>query len=220
MSYVSSFSPQNETQLANLKLGEAPLVRDAQHGRAEAFEMVCQALRPRLLWTALRITRNREDAEDAVQDALMRAYRHIEDFQGNSAFSTWLTSIVMNSALMINRSNRKAHQMSTEDLSQPGEPRFALQVPDPSPNPEQTFVQRERSRILHGAIRKLRPHVRAVVEVAQFHDLPIKEIAKALDISVAATKGRLLHARAKLRKSSALRAIARPSGDPRVPRRR
>jgi RNA polymerase sigma factor (sigma-70 family) len=210
MPSVSSFTPQNENQHANLKLGETPLLRDAQHGGAEAFDKVCQALRPRLLGIARRITRNREDAEDAVQDALMRAYLHIEDFQGNSAFSTWLTRIVMNSALMINRRNRTAHQVSTEDLSPPGEPRLDFQIPDGSLNPEQTFVQRERSRILHRAIRKLRPRMRAVVEVAQFHDLAIKEIAKALNISVAATKGRLLHARARLRRSLALRAIAWP----------
>jgi RNA polymerase sigma-70 factor, ECF subfamily len=214
MSYVNSFAPQNENQLAKLELCEAPLLQDVQHGRAEAFEKVCQALRPRLLNIALRITRNREDAEDAVQDSLMRAYLHIEEFQGNSAFSTWLTRIVMNSALMINRKNRNARHVSTEDLSRPGEPGLYFQIPDRSPNPEQTFVQRERTRILHGAIRKLRPRMRAVVEVAQFQDLPIKETAKVLDISVAAVKGRFFHARAALRKSMALRAIARTRTEP------
>lgn len=214
MSYTNSFAPQNKNQLANEKLCEAPL-RDALHGKAEAFEEICQALRSRLLRIALRITRNREDAEDAVQDALMRAYLHIEDFQGNSAFSTWLTRILMNSALMINRKNRNTRQVTTEALNLPGEPGLHFQIPDRSPNPEQSFVQRERARILQGAIRKLRPRMRAVVEVAQFRDLPITEIAKALDISVAATKGRLHHARARLRKSLALRAIARPRTEPR-----
>lgn len=206
---INSFAPQNETQLANLDLFEARLRRDAKRGKAEAFEKVCQALRPRLLKIAQRITRNREDAEDAVQDALMRAYLHIEEFQGNSAFSTWLTRILMNSALMINRKNRKARQVSTEDLNLPGDAGWHFQIPDRSPNPEQTFVQRELTRVLHGAIRKLRPRVRAVVEVAHFHDLPIKETAKVLDISVAAAKGRFFHARAQLRKSLALRAIGR-----------
>jgi RNA polymerase sigma-70 factor (ECF subfamily) len=200
---IASFAPQNENQSANLKLCEARLLRDTKHGKAEAFEEVCQALRPRLLRIAIRITRNREDAEDAVQNALMRAYLHMKDFQGNSAFSTWLTRILMNSALMINRKNRNARQVSTEDLNLPGEP-LHFQIPDRSANPEQIVVQRERTKILKGAICKLRPRMRAVVEVAHFRDLPIKEIAKALDISVAATKGRLFHARAKLRKSSAL----------------
>ena len=207
MSCINSFAPQNEIQPANLRPCEA-LLRDAKRGKAEAFENVCQAFRPRLLKIALRITRNREDAEDAVQDSLMRAYLHIEEFQGNSAFSTWLTRILMNSALMIVRKNRNVRQVSTEDFDRPDDPGLHFQIPDGSPNPEQTFIQRERTSVLHGAIRKLRPCLRAAIEGEQLHDLPIKEIAKVLDISIAATKGRLFHARARLRKSLALRAIA------------
>jgi len=208
MSCITSLAPQNEKELANLRLCEARLLRDAKCGKAEAFEKVCQTLRPRLLKIAIRITRNREDAEDAVQDSLMRAYLHIEEFRGSSAFSTWLTRILMNSALMINRKNRNAGQLSTEYLKRPDDPGFHFQIPDHSLNPEETFLQRERTRILRAAIRKLRPRTRVVVEVARFHDLPIKETAKVLDISVAATKGRLFHAQTQLRKSFAVRAIA------------
>jgi RNA polymerase sigma-70 factor (ECF subfamily) len=213
---LNSFAPKNENQLADRKLREARHLRDAKRRNTEAFEKACQALRPRLLRIAIRITRNREDAEDAVQDALMRAYLHIEEFQGKSAFSTWLTRIVMNSALMINRRTRHARQVSIEDLNRPGDAGSHFHIPDRSPNPEQTFVQRERTRILHRAIRKLRPRIRAVVEVAQFHDLPVKETANVLDISVSAAKGRFFHARAQLRKSLALRAIARTRTEPRL----
>jgi RNA polymerase sigma factor (sigma-70 family) len=208
MSHINSFAPHNTNRLASLKLSKAPLLQGAQHGKAEVFEKVCQALRPRLLRIALRITRNREDAEDAVQNAFMSAYLHIEDFQGNSAFSTWVTRIVMNSALMINRRNHNSRQVSTEELRRPGEPGLQFQIPDRSPNPEQILAQHERSKILHGEIRKLRSRMRSVVEVAQVHDLPINETAKVLDISVAAAKGRFYHARMQLRKSVALRAIA------------
>jgi RNA polymerase sigma-70 factor (ECF subfamily) len=211
---TNSLALETERQFANLKVAEARVLRDSKRGKAEAFQTACETLRPRLLKTALRITRNREDAEDAVQDSLLRAYMHIDDFQGNSAFSTWLTRILMNSALMINRKNRNARQVSTEELNRPGEPGLQFQIPDHSPNPEQTFVQRERTRILLGAIRKLRPRIRAVVEVAQLHDLPVKETAKVLDISVAAAKGRFFHARSALRKSLALRAIARTRTEP------
>src|SRR6516165_8980324 len=214
MSCITSLAPQNEKELANLRLCEARLLRDAKCGKAEAFEKVCQTLRPRLLKIAIRITRNREDAEDAVQDSLMRAYLHIEDFQGNSAFATWLTRIVINSALMINRKNRTARQVSAGDLNWPGEPSLDFQIPARSPNPEQIYMQVERTRILCGAIRKLRPRVRAVVEMAQFRDFPVKETAKVLDISVAAAKGRLFHARATLRKSLALRAICADQTEP------
>ena len=210
MSCINSFARMNEDQPRYLNISEVRLLRDTKCGKAESFEDDCEALRPRLLRIALRITRNREDAEDAVQDALMKAYVHMDNFQGNSAFSTWLTRIVMNSALMINRKNQSRRQVPTEILNAAGDAELHLQIPDPSPNPEQTFVERERTRVLQGAIRKLRPRMRAVVEVTQVHDLPMKETAKMLDISVAAAKSRLLHARAALRKSAALRAITRP----------
>jgi len=195
---TNSFVPQNGNQVANLKRSEARQLRNAKRGNAIVFETACEALRPRLLKIAQRITRNREDAEDAVQDSLMRAYLHIEDFQGNSAFATWLTRIVINSALMINRKNRTARQVSAGDLNWPGEPSLDFQIPARSPNPEQIYMQVERTRILCGAIRKLRPRVRAVVEMAQFRDFPVKETAKVLDISVAAAKGRLFHSRATI----------------------
>lgn len=195
-------------------LSEARLLRDARRGRPDAFEALCHNLTPRLMKIALRITRNKEDAEDAVQDSLMRALMHIQTFQGNSSFSTWLTRIVMNSALMIRRKNRSSRHISSDDLSRPGEPAFHLQIPDHAPNPEQRYVERERTTILHAAVRKLRPRIRAVVEVAQFQELPLKETAKVLDISVAAAKGRFFHARAALRKSTALRAVAQARTEP------
>jgi len=212
--FTDTLAPETETKPATQALSEARLLRDAKHGRAEAFEALCRALTPRLFKTALRITRNREDAEDAVQDSLMRAFMHIKSFQGNSSFSTWLTRIVMNSALMICRKNRNAHQVSADDLGRPGETGLQLQIPDRSPNPEQSYVEGERKAILHRAIRKLRPRMRAVVEVVQLHELPIKETARVLDISVAAAKGRFFHARAALRKSVALRAVAQARTEP------
>jgi RNA polymerase sigma-70 factor (ECF subfamily) len=193
---------------------EARLLQDAKRGEPEAFEALCQTLRPRLLKIALRITRNREDAEDAVQDSMMRAFLHLKDFHGNSSFSTWLTRIVMNSALMINRKNRSARQISADELPRTGEPGLQFQIPDRSPNPEQTYVERERRTILYRAIRRLRPRIRTVVEMAQFRELRIKETAKVLDISVAAAKGRFFHARAALRKSVVLRAVAPTRTEP------
>ncbi len=137
---------------------------------------------------------------------MMKAFVRLDNFHGNSSFSTWLTRIVMHSALMINRKNRRARQISADELPVAGEPGLYFQIPDRAPNPEQTYVQRERRTILHSAIRTLRPRMRAVIEVAQFQELPIKETAKILDISFAAAKCRFSDARAALRKSYALRA--------------
>jgi len=213
-SFTNSLVSESGANLATQNLSERLLLREARRGRPEAFEALCQSLTPRLMKIALRITRNKEDAEDAVQDSLMRALMHINTFQGNSSFSTWLTRIVMNSALMIRRKNRSGRHISSDDIARPGEPALHLQIPDGSPNPEQRYVERERTTILHAAIRKLRPRIRAVVEVAQFRELPLKETAKVLDISVAAAKGRFFHARAALRKSAALRAVVQARTEP------
>src|SRR5215471_7344451 len=90
---------------ATERLPESCLVEEARHGTAGSFEALCAPYRKRLLQTGFTITGNREDAEDAVQDSLMRAFLGINDFRGVSSFSTWLTRIVINSALMIRRKN-------------------------------------------------------------------------------------------------------------------
>jgi RNA polymerase sigma-70 factor, ECF subfamily len=212
--YQHSIAPEKVDHFTVQKASEERLLADAKGGKPEAFEALCQTLTPRLLKIAFRITQNREDAEDAVQDSLMRAYMHINNFQENCRFSTWLTRIVMNSALMIRRKNRNLRQLSSDSRGQNGEFALPLEVPDHSPNPEQTCVETERRRILRRAVSKLRPRMRAVIEVAQFQELPIKETAKVLDISVAAAKGRFFHARAALRKSVALRSIAQATTKP------
>lgn len=186
---------------------EAHLLDQARRGRAQAFEALCEGHIPKLFKTALRVTRNRQDAEDAVQDSLMRAFTKIKDFQGRSSFSTWLTRIVINSALMIRRKNANSRVVSTDESGPSGKASLSLQIPDPTPNPEQSYVERERKRTLRKAIARLRPRLRAVVEIGQLQELSIKETARILDISVVAAKARLFHGRAVLRKSAALRAV-------------
>lgn len=186
---------------------EARLLDQARRGKAQAFEALCEGRIQKLFNTALRITRNRHDAEDAVQDSLMRAFTKIKNFQGRSSFSTWLTRIVINSALMIRRKNTNSREVSTDEPRPSGEASLNLQIPDPGPNPEQSYVERERKRTLHKAIARLRPRLRAVVEIGQLQELSIKETARILDISVVAAKARLFHGRAVLRKSAALRAV-------------
>ena len=186
---------------------EARLLAAARNGHSASFESLCEAHTGRLLKAAFNITRNWEDAEDAVQDSLMRAFVNIKHFRGTSTFSTWLTRIVINSALMIRRKNRRGHYVFLDDVVEPGENGFHLQIPDAAPNPEQGYVQRERKRVLRKAISGLRPRIRAVIEVGQLHELSMKETAKVLDISLAAAKGRFFHGRAALRRSPGLRAV-------------
>lgn len=211
---LSSTNGNGNLNAGSQQSRETRLLAAAKRGRAEAFEALCQAHTARLLKTAFYITRNREDAEDALQDSLLRAFVHLKSFDERSSFSTWLTRIVINSALMIHRKSRNARQVSADELSESGEAHVHLQIPDLSPNPEQHYMERERTRVLHKAIRGLRPRIRAVVEVGQLQELPMKEAARVLDISVAAAKGRLFHARAALRNSVALRTVAQARTEP------
>jgi RNA polymerase sigma-70 factor (ECF subfamily) len=189
-------------------MNEASLVAAAKSGENEALDALCQAHAPRLFCTVQRITQNREDAEDAVQDSFLNALRHLKSFDGRSTFSTWLTRIGINSALMILRKKRNSREISvygsTED-----EPTW--EVPDSAPNPERRYAERERDRFLRSALQLLSPRIRRALELHTFQDNSVEETALQLGISVSAAKARVFRAKAVLRKSKVLRKINEPS---------
>jgi RNA polymerase sigma-70 factor, ECF subfamily len=154
---------------------------------------------------AFAILRNKEDAQDAVQDGWFRAYSNIHSFEGRSSFSTWLTQIVINSALMILRRNRNRREVSADEA---GDLSFIHKIPDFSRNPEEILLETERKAILNDTIRSLSSRIRMAVELGPLQERSPKEAAYRLGISLQAAKGRLFHARAALRKSAALRAVA------------
>jgi RNA polymerase sigma factor (sigma-70 family) len=197
---------------------EKSLVEAAKGGHSTAFGMLCERYAQQLLRAAHRITRNREDSEDAVQDALLRAFVHLRDFDGRSSFSTWLTRIAINSALMILRKKRTSLESAMVGADDFGVDGPGYEVADRAPNPERQYAQSEEERILKRAIRGLRPSLREVVEVQQLQERSMRETAKAMYISVAAAKGRLFHAKVALRKSSILKMMHRPrsSGEFRI----
>src|SRR5215475_6875782 len=196
------------------QLSEEHLLATAKGGNSISFEFLCSPHMSRLHKTAFAITGNHEDAEDAVQDSLIRAFVRINDFRGASTFSTWLTRITINSALMIRRKNGRARFVFIDDVPESGEAKPTLELPHTGPDPEQTYVARERRTALRRAVSRLRPRVRAVVELGQFQECSMTETAKVLNISVAAAKGRLFHARAALRRSAALRAMVQSRTEP------
>jgi RNA polymerase sigma-70 factor (ECF subfamily) len=202
---TSTKSEKENPNRASDALSETYLLA-AMDGCSTSFDLLCAPHATRLLKTAFKVTRNREDAEDAVQESLMRAFVSINGFRGSSSFSTWLTRIVINSALMIRRRNVTARRVylhsESEDTSH-----FNLEIEDSAPNPEQILVALERRRALRTAISNLRPRVRAVLEVGHLRGFSIKETAKVLNISVGAAKARLFHGRVALRKSRAVRAF-------------
>jgi RNA polymerase sigma factor (sigma-70 family) len=188
---------------------EKSLVEAAKRGHSTAFGILCERCAPQLLRAAHRITRNREDSEDAVQDALLRAFVHVRDFDGRSSFSTWLTRIAINSALMILRKKRTPQEAATFAVDDFGPDGLPYEVADRAPSPEKWYAQNEEVRILKKAIRSLRSSLREAVEVQQLQERSMREAARAMSISVAAAKGRLFHAKAALRRSPILRVVHR-----------
>jgi RNA polymerase sigma factor (sigma-70 family) len=189
------------------QLAERSLVEAAKAGQPTAFGALCERYSQQLLRIALRVTRNREDAEDAVQDALLRAFVHLRDFDGRSSFGTWLTRIAINSALMILRRKRTSHEVAMAGTDDSGAGAPVYEIADRAPNAERRYARSEEEGILKRAIHNLRPALREVVEIQQLQECSIGEAAKAMCISVAAAKGRLFHARAALRRSSLLKLM-------------
>ena len=179
---------------------EAILVEAAKSGNHSAFEELWARHSDTAFRSAYRILGNREDAEDTLQDAWMKAFVHLKTFDGRSKFSTWLTRIAINSALMVLR-RKRSHPETSMDWSGDGETWEQWEVPDNRSNIEDLYLKKEAELKLEEAIESLRPPLRSVIEIQRLHYGTHKEIADAAGISVAALKSRLLRARALLRSS-------------------
>jgi RNA polymerase sigma-70 factor (ECF subfamily) len=144
------------------------------------------------------ITQNREDAEDAMQEAFLKSFEHLQDFQGNSRFYTWLVRIAVNQALMKLR-KRRPNIVSLDEELDTGEDMVPREVEDWGPSPADRYAQTELSGILSKAIGELDPPFRIVFQLRDIEELSTEETAEALGLSVPAVKSRLLRARLKLR---------------------
>jgi RNA polymerase sigma factor (sigma-70 family) len=176
---------------------EGPLVEAAQNGSHLAYVELCRRYRDMMFRAVRGITKNREDAEDALQESWMRGFIHINTFRGKSAFSTWFTRIAINSALMAMRKRRSYAYLSLDDQLGPYMPK-QLELVEPSHNPEEQCIRNQSQMAVRQAVKRLSPKLRKVVEIRQLHDGPVKDIASMAGISIAATKSRLLRARVAL----------------------
>ena len=182
-------------------MNEAATVRSGETGTLDTWY---GADAQKLFCTLRRITRNHEDAEDAVQDAFLRAFLHLQSFDGRSTFSTWLTRIGINSALMILRKRRNSREVPAPSSN---ESDAVWEITDSAPDPEKQYVEKERARLVRKAITNLRLSIRRPLELHKLHGYSLEEVAAEIGVSVPAAKGRLHHARAALRKSKVLRNI-------------
>jgi RNA polymerase sigma-70 factor, ECF subfamily len=190
---------------------ERLLVAQARKGRSNAFGELYERHRQRIHRTALRIVRNQEDAEDVAQRAFQRAFTNLDRFRGDSAFSTWVTRIAINEALMLLRQRRTNTTLSEDNSHADGETSF-LDLPDKGPTPEEILAGNElRASVTH-AISHLRESLRVVVLLRELQGLTSSETARRLGLSVAAVKARTFHARRHLRRHFERKLRATRSG--------
>src|SRR6185369_2138029 len=178
---------------------ELQLVQAAKGGDVSAFEDLVKRYDRNVFRIAQHITQNREDAEDVVQDAFLKAYQNLGQFQGQSKFYTWLVRIAVNEALMRLRRRRPERMVSLDEDVKTEEDSMPREIADWSPNPEQQYTQGELKDILSRTIQGLPASFRTVFVLRDVEGLSTEETADALGLSIPAVKSRLLRARLQLR---------------------
>jgi RNA polymerase sigma-70 factor (ECF subfamily) len=171
------------------------LVSAATAGDTDAFVELYKRLARKVLPRIYRITRNREDAEDAFQDATIRAFTHLNRFEGRSTFTSWFTRIAINSALMILRRRRGVAEVSLEQTREDTHNPSSWEPRDPGATPEACCMRRENERLFWNAIGLLPCNLRKPVELRYVRGYSARQIAHELGISIAASKTRLMRAR-------------------------
>jgi RNA polymerase sigma-70 factor (ECF subfamily) len=188
-----------ENKVAEPPSEESILVDAARSGDIGAFESLVRRYDRNVFRTAQHITQNRADAEDVVQDAFLKAYQNLGQFQGQSKFYTWLVRITVNEALMRLRRRRPERMVSIDEDVKTEDDSMPREIADWSPNPEQQYTQAELKDILGKTIQGLPPSFRTVFVLRDVEGLSTEETASALELSVPAVKSRLLRARLQLR---------------------
>src|SRR5579884_1117597 len=178
---------------------ELALVQRAKAGDVEAFEELVRRYDRNVFRIAQHITQNREDAEDVVQEAFLKAYGNLTKFQEQSKFYTWLVRIAVNEALMKLRRRKPERTVSLDEDIKTEEDSLPREIADWSPNPEQQYTQAELREILSKTIQGLPPGFRTVFVLRDVEGLSTEETAEMLGLSIPAVKSRLLRARLQLR---------------------
>lgn len=200
----------SETTVAEV-FDEAPLVDRARSGDTAAFSELVNRYERKIFRLAKHITQNDEDAEDVLQETFLKAYSHLESFQGHSKFYTWIVRIAVNEALMKLRKRKSSRTISLDEPTDTGEDTMVREIAVWEENPEQKYSRDELREILDKAVESLKPAFRTVFVLRDIEEMSTEETASALDISIPAVKSRLLRARLQLREK--LTMFFRRKGD-------
>jgi RNA polymerase sigma-70 factor, ECF subfamily len=178
---------------------ECEFLAAAKRGDSAAFETLCKQSANTVFHMARRMMRNNEDAEDVVQESFQQAFLHLKSFNGDSRFSTWLSRIAINAALMKLRKKHRLWDVSLDESAEGEESSSRIEVEDDGLDPEQLYSEKERQRILSEAINGLTPGMRKAIELREIGERSTEETAQIMGISVEAVKARVFHGRRKLR---------------------
>ena len=191
--------PHSNVELPNRAIArDDEIVSAVRAGSPGAFAELHAIYSRRLYKTIIAITRNPEDAEDVLQETFLRVHLSLDTFEGRSSFYSWLTQVAINSALLCLRKRRSRAEVVFDPKPDDRVETLFFEVKDPAPNPEQVYDLRQRQVRLRSAIRNLSPHLREPIEMRLACDSSMKEISRALDISIASVKTRLHRARLRL----------------------
>lgn len=177
-----------------MELDEKKLIERASNGDPAAFNRLMEAHERRMYAVALRICANREDAQDCLQETMLRIYRSIASFKGQSSFATWVYRITMNTCLDEIRRRKNKHNASLDSLLETG-----WSPKDESGSPEKHAIDRETRKCVSNAIQELPEDMRAAIILRDIQGLTYEEIAQTLDINVGTIKSRISRGREKLR---------------------
>ncbi len=175
------------------------LVEAARGGDRGAFSDLVNRHARRIYRTARHMTKNDADAEDVLQEAFIKAYSKLNQFQGDAQFSTWLTRIAVNEALMRLRKRRNSKTVSLDEEMQTEDGSISREVADKRETPEETLGREETRALLEQAVDSLAEGYRTVFVLRDVEGFTTEETAEMLDLSISAVKSRLLRARLQLR---------------------
>jgi RNA polymerase sigma-70 factor, ECF subfamily len=193
-------------------LTDDTLVRMSRRGDEEAFSELIRRHRQKCVDVATCYLRNRGDAEDEAQNAFSQAFKHLDQFQADAEFSTWLCRIVANQCLMLLRSRRRAHFVYIDEPVR-RDRALPVELPASAADPEGELAYRQVMGVLRRELRRIPSLLRRVIELHDIQELPMMEVAEQLGITLPAAKSRLIRGRTELRSRVSVHCPKTRTGD-------